>query len=196
MLERLTAKTPNQEERTKRERVRGGCRSHQLNPAAQWTSRRRMMKAKIIAPCPPPPLFPDHLASVSQQMVKSCGAWLRTPHQPKSCGSFRGGWSRWWRRRSRNGGGGEAAALEVEAAALEVELLQRRRLWRRTLLDLLGHRTKTIRHQALTAKLRGPLQALLRILPKILPLVHLCTHSLSEVILHIPHPIFLRTCPC
>lgn len=189
MLERLTAKTQNQEERTKRERVRGGCRSHQLNPAAQWTSRRRMMKAKIIAPCPPPPLSPDHLASVSQQMVKSCGAWLRTPHQPKSYGSFQGGWSRWWRRRSRNGGGGEEAALEVE-------LLQRRQLWRRTLLGFLGNRTKTTHHRALTAKLRRPLQALLRILPKILPPVRLCTHSLSEVILHIPHPIFLLTCPC
>lgn len=146
-----------------------------------------MMTAKITAPCLPPPLAPDRLASASQQMVKSCGAWLKTPHQPKSCGSFQGGSSRWWRRRSQEGGGGEEAALEVE-------LLQRRQLWRRTLLDLPRNQAKTTHQRALMSNPRGPLQTLLR--TKTLLLVPLCTHSLSEVILHIPHHIFLLTCPC
>lgn len=146
-----------------------------------------MMTTKTTPPCLPPPPAHDRLASVSQQMVKSCGAWLKTHHQPKSCGSFQGGWSQWWRRRSQEGGGGEEVALEAE-------LLQRRQLWRRTLLDLPMNQTRTAHHQALTAKLRGLLPNLLR--TKTLLLVRLCTHSLSEVILHIPHPICLLTCLC
>lgn len=183
----MLARTPKQVERRKRGRTRGKYLNHRWNLAAKWTIRQKMMTAKTTAPCLPPPPAPDPLASVSQQMGKSCGAWLKTHHQPKSCESFQGGWSRWWRRRSRERGDGERAALAVE-------LLLRRQLWRRTLQDLSMNQTKTTHHRALTANPRGPLQNLLR--TKTLLPVPLCTLSLSEVILHIPHPIFLLTCPC
>lgn len=145
------------------------------------------MTSKTTAPCLPRPPAPDCLVSVSQPTVKSCGAWLKTLRRPKSCGSFRGGWSRWWRRRSRDGGGGEEAALEVE-------LLQRRQPWRRTLPASSTKQTKATHRQAPTAKAKGPLPNLLR--TRTLLLVRLCTRRLSEVILYILHPIILRTCPC
>lgn len=167
--------------------MRGGRLSHRLNPAARWTNRQKMMTAKTTVPCLLLPPAPDRLASVSQQMVKSCGAWLRTPRQPKSCGSSQGGLSQWWRRRNQEGGG----AVE---AALEVEVLQKRQQWRTPLLGLLMNQTKTIHHRALTAKLKELLPNPLR--TRTLPRVCLCTHSLSEVILHIPHHIFLLTCLC
>lgn len=146
-----------------------------------------MMTAKTTAPCLPPPPAPDRLASVSQQTVKSCGAWLKTLHRPKSSVSFQGGWSRWWRRRSQEGGGSEEAALEVE-------FLQRRQLWKKTLVDLSTNQTKTAHHRALTVKLRRLLPNLLRT-QSLLP-VRLCSHSLSGVIPRILHPIFLLTCLC
>lgn len=142
MLERLTTSTPKQLKRRKMWRVRGGCPSPRWTPAVRWTT------AKNTAPCLPPPLAPDRLVNVSQQTVRSCVVWLKTPHQPKSCGSSRGGWSRWWRTRSRGGGDGE----EVEQ---EAELLQRRRLQRTTLPELLMNQTKTTRPRALTAKLKS-----------------------------------------
>lgn len=146
-----------------------------------------MMTAKTTAPCLRPPPAHDRLASVSQRMVKSCGAWLKTPHRPRSCGSSRGGWSQWWKTKSRGGGVGEEAALEAV-------LLQRRQLRRRTHLDSPTNQAKTTHHRAPTAKLRGSSLNLLR--TKTLLRVRLCTHSLSEAILRIPHPIFLPTCPC
>lgn len=129
VLQSPMARTTDQTERRRRRRASGGCPSRRWNPAAQRSIRRRMMTAKTTAPCPRPPLALDRPASVSRPTVRSCGAWSRTPRRPKSCGSSQGGWSRWWRRRSQEGGGGERAALEVE-------LPQRRRPWRRTLLDL------------------------------------------------------------
>lgn len=146
-----------------------------------------MMTPKTTAPCLHPPPAPDRLASASQRMVKSCEAWSKTPRQPKSCGSFQEGWSRWWKRRSRKGGGGEEAALEVE-------LLQRRQPWRRTLPDVSKNQTKTTHHQVLTVKQKGPLTNLLR--TKTLLRVSLCICRLSGVILHILLPISLLTCQC
>lgn len=144
-----------------------------------------MMTAKTITPCLPPPLAPDRHASVSLQTARSCGALWKIPHLLKSCASSQGGWSLWWRRRSQKGDGGEEAALVVE-------LLLRRQPWTRTLLYLWRNQAKTPLYRALTIKLRGP--TLLR--TKTLLLASLCTHSLSEVILHIHHPIFLLTCLC
>lgn len=184
--QRVRTLKPAKRRRRGRLQMRGGCLSHRWNPAAQWTIRQRMMTVKTKVPCLHPPPAPDRLASVSQQMVKCCGVWLKTPHQPKSCGSFQGGWSRWLRIRSQEGGGGEEVALEVE-------VLQRRRQWR-TLLDLSTNQTKTTHHRVLTANLKGLLQNLLR--TKTLPRVRLCNHSLSEVIPHISQPIFHMTCLC
>lgn len=186
VLQSLMARTPDQTER-RRERARGGCPSRRWNPAAQRTTRPRMMTAKTTAPCLRPPPAPDHLASVSQPTVKFCGAWSRTPHRPKSCGNSQGGWSRWWRRRSREGGGGEQAALEVE-------LLRRRRPWRRTLLDLQRKQTKTTSHRAPTTRPRGPFQTPLRTRTPV-P-VPQCTHSPSEATRRTRHPTCLLTCPC
>lgn len=186
---RRRARTPKQAERRKRGRLlmKGVCLSHRWNPAAQWTISQKMMTAKTKAPCLRPPPAPDRLASVSQQMAKSCAVWLKTLHQPKCCGSFRGGWSPWSRIKSQEGGGGEEAALEVE-------VLQRRPQWRRTLLDLLTNQTKTTRRRAPTANLKGLIPNLLR--TKTLPRVRLCSRSLSEVIPHIPHHTCHLTCLC
>lgn len=189
VLGRRRARTLKPAERRRRGslRMRGGCLSHRWNPAAQRTIRQKTMTAKTKVPCLPLPPAPDRLASVSQQTVKSCGVWSKTPHRPKSCGSSQGGWSRWSRIRSQEGGGGEEVALEVE-------VLQRRRQWRRTPQYLSTNQTKTTRHQALTTNLKRLLPNLLR--TKTLPRVRLCTRSLSEVIPHIPHHIFHLTCPC
>lgn len=143
------------------------------------------MTAKTTVPCLPHPPVHGHLVNVSQQIMRSCGAWLKTLHQLKSCGSFQGGWSLWWRKRSQERGGVEEAALEVT--------LQRRQLWRKQLQDWLRNHTKITHHRALTLKLKGLLTP-----PRTttLLLVPLCTHSQSDVILHIPHPIFPLTCLC
>ena len=143
-----------------------------------------MMMAKITTPCPPPPQAPGHLVSVSRQTVKSCGASLKTLHRPKSCESFQGGLSPWWRTRSRERGGG------VEVAP-EVEVLRRRQQWRKPLGVLSMNPTKTIHHRALTAKLKW-------LFPRTQTLsqIHLCPSSRSEVILLTPPSIILLTCRC
>lgn len=163
--------------------MRGGCLSRRWNLAAQQTIKQKTTTVKTTVLCLPPPLVPDRLENASQLTAKSCGAWLKIPHQPKSCGSFQGGWSQWWRRRSQEGGGGEEAALEV---------LQRRPQWMRMLLGLVTNPTKTTHHQVLTAKLRlpNPLKT------KTQPQTCLFTHSLSEVTLPIPRHISPLTCQC
>lgn len=188
MLGRRTARPPKPALRTKRGRMRGGRPSHRWSRVARWTIRQKRTTAKTTASCRrPPPAPPGRLASASRQTAKSCGVWLKTARQPKSCGSFRGGSSRWWRTRSRERGGAEEAAPEVW-------LPRRRPPWRGTPSESSTTPTKTTRRRAWTARPKRPLANLLR--TRTPPRVRLCTRHLSEVTLRIRHPIFLRTCPC
>lgn len=168
-------------------RVRGEFLSHCWSPAVQRSIRQKRRTTRTTAPCLLPPPAPGRLVSVSQQTMKSCEAWLKIHLQPKSCGSSQAGWSQWWRRRSRGGGGGEEAAPEVE-------VLQRRQPWRRTLPDSWTNQTKTLHHRAPMEKLKGLLPNPLR--TKTPPHLQLCSRSLSEVILLTLLHICPLTCRC
>lgn len=181
---RLTARPPQPVVRTKRGRTTGRRPTRRWRPAPRWTIRQKTTTAaKTTAPCLRLLPAPGRLASGSQRTGKSCGAWSKTLLRPRSCGSSRGGWSRWWRRRSRDGGGGGEAAPEAE-------LLQRRRSRRKAST----RRAKTTRRRAPTAKAKRLLPDLPRISTRLL--VRPSTRRPSGATLRILHHICFRTCPC